>query len=182
MKSDLNPSDFLTSGEQTKVDINIQEIADKIADMGIDFVFSVLRIIHKSLKPDYSLESKRNLLRTRTASEILKSGFSTGCTDYALLAIAIFRAKNIPAAYVETFSRRWLESDDEYIHGHIFVEIFIDNRWFIVDAEDASIKDWYNRSVVCKKGLDSWDLGIKNILDLKKAAFEFRDEYKKSRF
>jgi len=47
--------------------------------------------------------------RKRTASEIVKSGYSIGCTDDALVFITLARQCGIPARYVETFKEDWIE-------------------------------------------------------------------------
>lgn len=178
MEQIIKPEDFLKSGKQTQITDDIKNIADSINGSGNDLIFGVLKAVFKKLKPDYSQDIKRQLLRTRTASEILKSGFATGCTDYAFLTIAIFRAKGIPAVYVESFRRKWLDGNEEFVEGHVLTEIFLDGKWIIVDPEEACIRGWYNRFVVYKRGIDSWNIGIKNIQDLKEVAFKFREEYK----
>jgi hypothetical protein len=76
---------------------------------------------------------------------------------------------------VETIRRRWLDKGkDNFIEGHIFAEVYLNDHWYIVDLEQATIRGWYNRWIIFKKGLDSWDIGIKNFDELKKQFIKFR--------
>ena len=93
--------------------------------------------------------------------------------------IILARVKKIPTRYVEIIRRRWLEEGkNDFIEGHIFAEVYLNNHWYIIDPEEASIKDWYNRWIIFRRGLDSWDIGIRNFKDLKEQFLEFRAEYK----
>jgi len=156
MNREQNPKEFLKSGRQTEITEKIDILVSPIEESDkIEVMFSILKAIHKNLKPNYAPEIKNKLIRTRAVDEILESGFVTGCTDYALVAAALFRASNIPAVYVETFRRKWLEGNEKFIEGHIFVEIYLNNRWLIVDPENACVKGWHDRFIVYKRGLDS---------------------------
>lgn len=168
---------YINHGEQTISDEKIKYFASTVTSSGIDLVFDVLKIVHKNLKPDYQSYQKLFKFRTRTASEILESGVSYGCTDYALLTLSLLREKGIVSMYVEAFSKGWLKEGGAEINGHIFVEVEINNSEYIIDAERACIMKWYDRHVVYRKGFDSWGIGIKNFEDMKLVANDFRIEY-----
>ncbi len=136
--------------------------------------------MHKNLRLESNPEIKNKVFRKRTAQEIIKDGFVTGCTDWALVFIVLTRAKNIPTKYIETIRRRWLdEGKDNEIEGHIFAEVYLNDKWYIIDPDQAVIRGWYDRWVIYKKGLDSWDIGIHNFDELKEQFLKFRDEYRK---
>ncbi|OGC48024.1 MAG: hypothetical protein A3A94_00105 [Candidatus Portnoybacteria bacterium RIFCSPLOWO2_01_FULL_43_11] len=170
---------YLKSGHQTKITPEIKKIANSFTKDGFDLIFEILAWLHKNLRAEDNPEIKDKLFRKRTAQEIIKSGFVTGCTDWALAFIILARVKKIPTRYVEIIRRRWLEEGkNDFIEGHIFAEVYLNNHWYIIDPEEASIKDWYNRWIIFRRGLDSWDIGIRNFKDLKEQFLEFRAEYK----
>ncbi len=168
---------------QVEADPKIKNLVKNLDTDAIELIFDILRIIHKKLKADYQNPNKLKYFRQRTASEILESGISYGCTDYALVAIVLLRERGVRVQYVETFRKKWLESKEKNIEGHVFIEVKIDNQKYIIDAERACLMKWYDRYVVYKKGRDSWDIGIKGFEDMKKVANNFRKNYiKKQRF
>lgn len=75
---------------------------------------------------------EQKVFRKRTASEILKSGYVTGCTDTALAFVVLAREMGIPTRYVETFDEQWVQdanADGKQKKGHIFVDISTDGNW-----------------------------------------------------
>ncbi len=162
---------------QIETSPKIKTLIKNLKSDGIELIFDILKITHKNLKADYQNPDKLKYFRQRTADEILKSGISCGCTDYALVVIAFLKAKGIEAQYVETFRRKWLESKEKNIEGHVFIEVDINDQKYIIDAERACLIKWYDRYVVYKKGRDSWDIGIKNFKDMERIANKFRRDY-----
>jgi hypothetical protein len=133
--------------------------------------------LKNNLKETKVAEEKNKLFRQRTAEEIIKSGMVTGCTDWALAFIILARANNLPTKYVEAIRNKWLETGTgDYIEGHVFAECFIGGKWYIVDPQEGDIKTAYRRFKIFKKGIDSWDIGIRNFDDLKRQFLEFRKE------
>lgn len=173
---------YLKSGHQTEITEEIKKITQSFNKEGVDLIFEILAWLHKNLRTEKDENVKKEVFRKRTAHEIIKDGFATGCTDWALAFIVLARTKGIPTKYVETIRRRWLEQDkNDPIEGHIFAEVYLNNHWYIIDAEEANIKDWYDRWIIFKKGLDSWDIGIKDYSDLERQFLEFREKYRKSK-
>jgi hypothetical protein len=118
--------------------------------------------------------------RERTADQIFSDGFSTGCTDFSLLYLAISRAMEMPTKYVELLSRRWLDSDEEKIQGHVIAEVLVKDKWLFVDPTHGSIAiKPTSGMVIYDKGLDSWDIGIRDRKDLGEKFMKFREEWKK---
>jgi transglutaminase-like putative cysteine protease len=76
-----------------------------------------------------------NIFRKRTASEIFESGFSTGCSETALIFIVLSRASGIPAKYVETLLVDWLSGkiQEMPVEGHVFIDVGLNGRWFAYD-------------------------------------------------
>ncbi len=173
---------YIKGGEQTELTERIKNISEKLIGDGFDLVEGTLKWIHKNLKTKNDPELKNKIFRTRTADQIIKDGFVTGCTDSALVFLALIRAKGVPAKYVETIRRRWLEvGDDDFIEGHIFSEVYINGKWYIIDPAEGQLLFWYNRWVVYDRGLDSWDIGIHNMQELKDKFTNFKDNYKNNK-
>lgn len=177
----MDPNFYLQSGEQTKITEKIRGIAADFNTHGIDLILEILNWLHKNIKLKADSEYKNELFRKRTAEEIIESGLATGCTDYALVFVTLTRAKEIPTKYIEAISTQWLEKGDlEHLEGHVFAEVFINNRWYIVDPQGAVIKAWYGkRYQILGEGLDSWGMGVKNLEDLKNKFLDFKEEVAK---
>lgn len=97
--------------------------ASKIADIsGI-----VLMLRHERLEHTNKEEWKR-VFRKRSAEDILKSGVSYGCTDDAVVFVALARSCGIPAKYV-TGKRVCRQG------GHNWAEVWMDGRWTDVEPQ-----------------------------------------------
>ncbi len=163
---------------QTEATPKIKDIVSSFKTQGLDGVFEALEWIHKNLKRDLDEEYKSEHFRKRTATEIIESGKLTGCTDYALVFLALVRAIGIEAKYVEAIETDWLKEGGEHIKGHIFAEVKIGDSWYIVDPQAAVIKAWYGRRYeIYARGEDSWDVGIKSFEDIKEKFRIYREEY-----
>lgn len=169
---------FLKEGKQTTITPKIKELAASFNTKGLGFVVNTLEWVDKNLQRQ---KYTQKLFRKRTADGIIKSGFSTGCADDALVFIALTRGGGIPAKYVEAIETEWLEKGGKKIAGHVFAEVFVNNKWYLVDParREISVKPIpdKNRYMVFAKGLDSWDIGIKNYEDLKERFLSFKQKY-----
>lgn len=166
---------FLRDGEQTKITENITKIAAEFTADSFELIAQIIKWIYKNLKSNQDKELKLEIFRKRTADQVIKDSFTTGCSDIALAFIALARAKNIPTKYVEAIRRKWIENGQEdLIEGHVFAEVYLNNKWHIIDPTEASLKFWYDRWVIYAEGLDSWDIGIHNFDELKQKFLDFR--------
>jgi len=175
---------YLNDGLQTEITPLVRRIARTFRSKDLYLILEVLSWLKEaSFKYESSSEKKKKIFRKRTALEIIESGIVSGCTDFALVFISLMRAKGVPTKYIEGIRRRWLEigREEESIEGHIFAECFIKNKWYIVDPEEGAIKINYNRFVIFKEGLDSWDIGIKNFDELKNQFWKFKRKYKSNK-
>lgn len=145
----------LKEGKQTKITELVKKETGKIKGKGLDYLINVLKYIKRNYQ--FSRESRKKYpQRTRTAEELIKSKIMTGCTDFAHLCLVLLRAKKIPALYVETFDKNWLEKPNEHIQGHIFVEAKIGKEKYILDptAGDINFIGRYKQYKVMTKGID----------------------------
>ncbi len=171
---------YLKNTEQISITDDIKNIANNFKRKDLDLISEILDWIFNNFKNiENDKEEKMKLFRKRTADEVIESREVTGCTDYAIVFIALARAKGIPTKYVEAIRKRWLDiGEDNHIEGHVFVECLINDKWYIIDPQEGTIRSDYRRYVIYKKGLDSWSIGIKDFNDLKEKFLEFKREYK----
>lgn len=169
---------YTTPGDQTKIGPNTKKTADSIFGEGLQYIANVLDWTLTNLERENSKQVKNKVFRRRTAEEILKSGFVTGCTDSALVVIAICRTKGIPTKYVEAIEKSWLEEKRAGgLRGHVFAECFINNKWYQIDPARGLIysKQNYSKYEILGRGLDSWDLEIRDFESLEKKFNSFKN-------
>ncbi|OGD85871.1 hypothetical protein A2Z23_00905 [Candidatus Curtissbacteria bacterium RBG_16_39_7] len=158
----------------------IRKIASSITGSEMELVQNGLIWTKENLRMEES-ENKNQLFRQRTAEEIIKSKFITGCTDAALAFISLMRARKIPAVFVETIDKKWLESKNEVpIYGHVYVEVFLDSKWYLTNPMYGKTEKTNKprERVIFAKGLDSCDIGITNFSDLKQKFLVFRNKWR----
>ncbi len=171
---------FLKAGKQTEITPKITEIVNSIEVTDFEFVVKALRWVNKNIKyPAPDGIEKNDIFRTRTADQIINDGFATGCTDFALVFVAIARAKGIPTKYVEVISKSYFSDNPDRVGGHVFAECFIKDEWWGVDPMNGNLKfnTKYPNYVVYARGLDSWDLGIYDMKSIREKFSQFAVEY-----
>jgi hypothetical protein len=77
----------------------------------------------------------------RDVPTMLNDGTFGGCADHAVAFAALAREKKIPAVFVKTMDVDWIrkfarggEREAGAWSGHVFLEVFIDGRWALLDA------------------------------------------------
>ncbi len=74
----------------------------------------------------------------RSAGAIWKSGWASGCHDFALVAASLLRLLGCPVIFVETVHESALEGRSH--HGHVFLEVLEPGgRWVLYDPTNARI-------------------------------------------
>ena len=171
---------YLKNTDQIIITDNIKSIANNFKQRDLDLILEILDWVFNNFKNiENDKKEKMKLFRKRTADEIIESKKLTGCTDCTIVFISLTRAKGIPTKYIEAIRKRWLDIGDEnYIEGHVFAECQINNKWYIVDPQQGSIRTNYKNYAIYKKGLDSWNIGIRDFKDLKEKFINFKKEYK----
>jgi hypothetical protein len=125
-------------------------------------------------------------LFARHINEILESRKVAGCHDIGVVFAALARARGLTVNYMQTFN---IEDIQNYqrnpqsigaASGHVFCDVWLDDHWVLVDpgapcyyeGYDLNNKYFPGVKVIYKKGLDSWDIGIKSFSDMTKATRE----------
>ncbi|MCG2808986.1 MAG: transglutaminase-like domain-containing protein, partial [Candidatus Portnoybacteria bacterium] len=102
---------YLKDTKQIFITPGIRNIIREFDRKDIDLALEILEWIHNNFENiNDNTEKKMKLFRKRTADEIIKSKKLTGCTDYAIVFIALARAKKIPTKYVEAIKKTWLDT------------------------------------------------------------------------
>lgn len=170
---------YLKSGKQTKITLQIQQIADNFSGDAMEKSRQIINYFDQRMR---LTNFDEKLFRKRTADQIITDGFLTGCTDAAIVFVAVARACNIPAKYVETIDLSWLKEGGNQIRGHQYVEIYDEDgdRWIWIDPlgrrVDIASPDNEGR-IIFKEGLDSWDIGITDFDSLSKSFDTFRENW-----
>lgn len=167
---------FLQSGEQTLITDEVKEISASIKGGAIEKSKQIISYIEGLNRKGFD----EKVFRKRTVTQIINDKYITGCTDSALLFVALARSIGLPAKYVETIDRSWLENGGNSISGHIYAQVYDnkENRWILVDPMNRQINiDFPLERVIFKEGLDSWDIGIKDYDSLERLFQTFRNEW-----
>ena len=136
-------------------------------------ILSILQTMKKiNLKNEHSRKNK--LFRNRTATQILKDGFTTGCTDDSIVFIAMAKTKGFSPLYIEALEKKWLNApmSERRVRGHAFVMIknlLIDPQRKQICADPNRI---FSRYEIFGTGKEPYDLGL---FDLKTSIQEFMD-------
>lgn len=166
---------FMEEGKFTGIDDTVRGIAENLKKKSEVGNISIRNAISSYLaKLKYDEFKKNDEYRKRTASQILSSGYTTGCTDTALAFIALARCLGIPTEYLETFELKWFNklskrrADSMTIEGHVFAGIKIKDTWRVYDpltgftvGNDYFLKN--KHYVLVGMGLDFSELYIINI-------------------
>ncbi len=116
---------------------------------------------------------------SRSVIDIFNSKTFSGCSDIGMMMATILREKGIPTIYVETANVDWLNKEinnlpgHEVMQGHIFLEILLDEKWYLYDPTfhvvydnyDSSNNNYPRRYYVFAKGENANSLGVYNVKD-----------------
>lgn len=122
----------------------------------------------------------------RSSSDIIHDEIVTGCHDEAIVMASLLRVMNLPVIMVDAVSVDWaneFSSGDSSLYvGHVFLEVYIYNRWILLDPSSGEYLKKYdplmpsfklkNRRGIkhfyaLYKGVDSVDYGVYSYDDLK---------------
>ncbi len=173
---------------QVKITPKISKIAQTLkSENEFETVFNIIKWIRKNIRK-YKNEKKRlDLLRKRTADEVIKSKRSSGCGDKTIVFISLAKAAGLSKViFVETIEKEFLEEwPKKSIREHSFADVYIKGKKYIVDPTLGKVGLDYRWSpkkefIVYKRGRDAWDIGINSFENLKKAYVNFEKSFKRS--
>jgi hypothetical protein len=164
---------FQTNNVQTEV---TDETLSKIVnldnkDKSIQTLFQVYKEIHENMKEGSAKKFERS------SQEIIDSGVISGCNDYGLVSTSVLRRLGYPTVFVQTARIDWIEDflDRKQnclsIKGHIFLEVYVENKWILFDPTKGFICLEYdinnfslpNNYYTFSKSADGWETGCVNL-------------------
>lgn len=188
---------YLQGGGVTQITPRVKRIANQIPGESKEFIKNTFRWFEENgFYKSVSEKDRRRLLDTehlqRTADQILESGYTIACGEQAIIFIVLCRAKGVPVKYVEAVGLDWLQQEnDENMHEHAFVEVYLDGEWNLVDPARRKI---YDNLSYRELGFVKWAEGIdfrglrnsedkhyswKNLAVLKKETVAFKRQWEK---
>lgn len=173
------PDQYLAQGRQTQLTpAELAELGPAILPRlsGRPAGLEQLAGLFEWLRGDFeSWNAGGSTIGEATARELLLSKRLGGCHDFALVFAAITRVLGYPAVMVDTAGIDWIKNSTAGAKGpytgHVFVEVYVDGRWILVDATNGTfVADGYDPGnpaiplgkgyyVMCK-GADTWGYGI----------------------
>lgn len=158
-QAEIGNQKFLREGPQTKITVEIREVAKSFKKEGLELVKEILDWMRKNFRH----KKDDSIAFARTAEEIIRSRFFTGCQDLGIVFVTFLRAKGIPASYIEA------KKKTGKFHGHVFSRVFLNNKIYFVDPTRKTVSEVENfgNYFPIKEGLDSWDLGVRSVKDIK---------------
>jgi transglutaminase-like putative cysteine protease len=184
---------WLRPSKQSAPGSTIVDAASKIdGDTRRHRVYQVVDYIWRNFRYDRGLNSA---MLARTAEQLFQDKALGGCADYALAEAALFRAAGVPARLVLTANVGWMNrfrtNELAMTTGHVFIEVFLENKWYLVDPTfrllyphyDGASKSYPRGEYFVARGQDFWELGLIDVPTLvalfRAQALRFhREEYK----
>ncbi len=85
----------------------------------------------------------------RTFDQMLDDGAYGGCANYSVLFGSLARACGIPTVWVKTLDADWIrgfrtKGTEGSWNGHVFLEIFIHDRWMLLDDTQLVLYEDYD--------------------------------------
>ena len=152
---------MVPTGEQTIITPKIQEVVDNIPGEGP----TLIKNISDYIKTMGAVQGSREPNFRRTADEIIKDYKYDGCNEAGIVFVTLLRAKGKPATYIEALNRKVLENyshQNPNLVAHIFIETEIDGQKRFVNSTTGEITDQIPTThIEAARGLDSWDIGLK---------------------
>ncbi len=132
-----NKEQLLGQDRQTEQTWSVVSLAEKLGDQRDLATFSEIISLMKDkvvFLPDDSRKRRFDI----PVSCILGRDCAIGSVDTAVLFASIARAAKIPCVVVDSVHENWnSSSDSEPVQGRAFVEALIQNKWVLVDPENA---------------------------------------------
>lgn len=183
-KNNLDPRSFSQS-----------DVTDRIRDVALTIRgrddFERLAAAMRMIIEDFAYDPWMNRQQfTRTADQLFQDRTLGGCSDYALVGLALFRAMGYPSLLVLTASHDWIEryrrNNLSLVYGHSFIEVLVGGRWYLVDPNHFNFFEHYNpkepyyprNELFITRGYDFWDIGLRSTEDAKKLLTSFALENK----
>jgi transglutaminase-like putative cysteine protease len=139
------PEKYLELYESMGTESRIRDVAVKLkAKTSQRTLVAINDWIAKNLKYDPSAA-----YAWRGFDEAVDARCYGGCADYAVVFAALARACDIPTVFVKTLDVAWIfnyrqHGIEDSWSGHVFLEVYLDGQWRLLDPEACTLYDDYN--------------------------------------
>lgn len=157
---------WLKEGEQSKTTPRIKRICSKFKGNDLEKISQILYWIEQNVSSEEDRKKVLRIFATRTTDEIISNKKDTGCHDTTLILVTFLRALNFPTKYVLGIDKKYPRKG-----GHCVAETYVGDKWILIDPTPFQINlipersPFYRENYIVKKGLDSWDCGVKTVKD-----------------
>lgn len=167
-----NLESLLVNDGQNKVGPAIKEFAQEFEKIeSIDDIVNLYQVFRTNMKHDVDKIIPKF---ERTSEEIIASKVRSGCSDVGTALAPILRLKGIPTIYVQSAHIDWIKDFYEKnenatrVRGHIFLEIYLDNKWMLFDPTNGHLYPDYDYNnkylpqgcIAFSKSLNGHELGF----------------------
>ena len=173
----------INSGKQTQITPMVKEVAKGISGEGIAAIIEIsdyiksMNITTNTEGPDFS----------RTADTILKENKYNGCNEAGVVFATLLRARGITTTFIQALNKDAVinySANKPSLNGHVFLEVSLDEGKTkkIVNSTTGEITDTLPKNMIeGGRGLDAWDMGLRNgFADLQKMFEERHEQLKKT--
>ena len=174
-----NPALYLKTGNQSELEEQyIKEISNQLNIISKDI--KNIGVIFKWKQNHFKTYSAGGkFIGKITVNQIMEENALSGCHDHGLILVSVLRKYEFPAIMVDAAGIQWAldfaEGKQNGFKGHIFIEVYVKDRWILIDSTSGEYIENYNplNSVIpltdqgegkgyfaLFKGLDPEDYGI----------------------
>jgi hypothetical protein len=109
-------------------------------------IAAILKWMGKNLRYDPNVPYK-----VRNFDAIVKSKVYGGCAEHSVVFAALAKACGIPTVTVKTMDADWIRrfrttGETDHWSGHVFLEVFFDGRWHLLNATQMQLTDNYDHT------------------------------------
>lgn len=175
-----NPKRYLLPGNQSRISSD-QAVAMLKTKLGVRKGLVGLRDLFLWMKQEFSTyDGGGRTIGKMTIDQLLALKSMSGCHDFGLAFSAVARYLDYPTIIVDAAGISWAEQHKAGMasgySGHVFVEVYVDSRWILVDSTTGEFMRDYqvtNPMIPIKKrtieekgycailkGTDTWSYGV----------------------
>ena len=109
-------------------------------------ISAILKWMGKNLRYDPNVPDK-----VRNFDAIVNSKVYGGCAEHSVVFAALAKACAIPTVTVKTMDADWIRrfrttGETDNWSGHVFLEVFFDGRWQLLNATQMELTDNYDQN------------------------------------
>lgn len=182
-----NLNSLLENGGQSKMNNKMIMFAESIPEIKkVEDLKELDKLFYEHFQIDKTTKKFES-----TGAQIFDRKTYSGCSDIGLAIAPILRYKKVPTVYLESANVGWIkdmqENNDskDLMRGHIFLEIYLDNKWYLYDPTFHLIYDNYDYNNYCLprnyyvfgKALNSFALDVHSVSNEKEMATKILKEF-----